>query len=100
MSVKFQETTQTKVTEAASGMASAAAGAAKAATEKREDLTHRVGEFLTGGDTGKGYLAVGRHSTWMLARLTITSKIANVQRPISNNCRQILFEQRCSLPAH
>ncbi|KAK5078543.1 hypothetical protein LTR51_000733 [Lithohypha guttulata] len=71
MSVKFQETTQTKVTEAASGMASAAAGAAKAATEKREDLTHRVGEFLTGGDTGKGYLATNPLRTKMLTSGTL-----------------------------
>lgn len=51
MSVKFQETTQTKVTEAATG-------AARKAGEKNEELSHRIGEYLTGGDTGKGYLAV------------------------------------------
>lgn len=47
MSVKFQETVKTKVTE----------GAQKA-TEKNEDFSHRIGEYLTGGETGKGYLAV------------------------------------------
>ncbi|KAJ9658081.1 hypothetical protein H2198_003919 [Neophaeococcomyces mojaviensis] len=46
MSVKFQETVKTKVTE----------GAQKA-TEKNEDFSHRIGEYLTGGETGKGYLA-------------------------------------------
>lgn len=51
MSVKFQETTQTKVTEAATDTA-------KKASEKSEDLSHRIGEYLTGGETGKGYLAV------------------------------------------
>lgn len=51
MSVKFQETTQTKVTEAATETA-------KKAGEKHEHLSHRIGEYLTGGDAGKGYLAV------------------------------------------
>lgn len=62
MSVKFQEQTTTRVTEAAGGAAGAAAGAAtgaaKAVSEKQEELSHRIGEYLTGGDTGKGYLAV------------------------------------------
>jgi len=51
MSVKFQETTQTKVTEAATD-------ATKKAGEKHEELSHKIGEYLTGGETGKGYLAV------------------------------------------
>lgn len=54
MSVKFQETTKTKVTEAAT----AATDAAKKVGEKHEDLSHKIGEYLTGGDKGKGYLAV------------------------------------------
>lgn len=54
MSVKFQETTQTKVTQAAT----AATDAAKKAGDKSEDLSHKIGEYLTGGETGKGYLAV------------------------------------------
>lgn len=65
MSVKFQETTQTKVTEGVAAGAAAAGTAteslkdvAKKAHEKREELTHRIGEYLTGGDTGQGYLAV------------------------------------------
>lgn len=66
MSVKFQETVQTKVTEGAAAALGATAGtateslkdAAKQAHEKREQLTHRIGEYLTGGDTGQGYLAV------------------------------------------
>lgn len=56
--VKFQETVQTKVTENAGAATESLKGAAKKAVEKQEDLTHRVGEYLTGGDTGKGYLAV------------------------------------------
>ncbi|KAK5939245.1 hypothetical protein PMZ80_008548 [Knufia obscura] len=50
MSVKFQETTQTKVTEAATD-------AVKKAGDKKEELSHKIGEYLTGGDAGKGYLA-------------------------------------------
>lgn len=53
MSVKFQETTKTKVTEAAT----AATNAAQKAGDKSNDLSHKVGEYLTGGETGKGYLA-------------------------------------------
>lgn len=47
MSVKFQETVQTKVV-----------GAAKDLKDKNEDITHRIGDYLTGGETSKGYLAV------------------------------------------
>jgi len=54
MSVKFQETTKTKVTEAAT----AATDAAKKAGDKSEDLSHKIGQYLTGGQAGKGYLAV------------------------------------------
>ncbi|KAK5081914.1 hypothetical protein LTR70_009249 [Exophiala xenobiotica] len=53
MSVKFQETTKTKVTEAAT----AATDAAKKAGDKSEDLSHKIGQYLTGGQAGKGYLA-------------------------------------------
>ena len=51
MSVKFQETTQTKVTGAATD-------AVNKAGEKNEEISHKIGEYLTGGETGKGYLAV------------------------------------------
>ena len=55
MSVKFQETTTTKVTDSAKD---AAKKVGEKAGEKSEDLKHRIGEYLTGGETGKGYLAV------------------------------------------
>lgn len=55
-SVKFQETVQTKVTDTANETVN------KVAEEIRDltsgDLTHRIGEYLTGGATGQGYLAV------------------------------------------
>ena len=66
MSVKFQETVQTQVTgvagdnigKAAGAAANALAGATKSADGKKEELSHKIGEYLTGGETSKGYLAV------------------------------------------
>lgn len=60
MSVKFQETTQTKVTEAATD-------AVKKAGDKKDELSHKIGEYLTGGDAGKGYLAVCDHAQFLSA---------------------------------
>lgn len=61
MSVKFQETVQTKVT-----------GVAKGLKEKNEDITHRIGEYLTGGEVSKGYLAVRLVRTCLTCKLTST----------------------------
>lgn len=60
MSVKFQETVQTQVTDSVNN---ALPGVGDKLRElksdlKNEDLSHRIGEYLTGGDTGQGYLAV------------------------------------------
>ena len=100
MSVKFQETTQTRVTEAAGNAAGAAAGAASAATKalkgKDEDLSHRIGEYLTGGETGKGYLAVGQPKDCFTRRGRSVSKYTNNRRPISSNYKRIHYEPRCS----
>lgn len=58
MSVKFQETVQTKVTDTTNeAVNKVAEGIADA---KSGDLSHRIGEYLTGGATGQGYLAVLR----------------------------------------
>lgn len=59
MSVKFQETVQTKVTDTADVATSATAKLKETLKEEGFDnLGHRIGEYLTGGDTGQGYLAV------------------------------------------
>lgn len=60
MSVKFQETVQTQVTDSANDATARVADKIKDIKSdlKSEDLTHRIGEYLTGGDTGQGYLAV------------------------------------------
>lgn len=59
MSVKFQETVQTKVTDTANVANTATAKVKETLKESGyEDLSHRLGEYLTGGDTGQGYLAV------------------------------------------
>ena len=56
MSVKFQETMTTKVTGPATDAAQKLAE--KAGMDKDESIKHKIGEYLTGGETGKGYLAV------------------------------------------
>lgn len=60
MSVKFQETVQTQVTDTANNAFPHVTDKIRELKTdlKNEDLTHRLGEYLTGGDTGKGYLAV------------------------------------------
>ena len=96
MSVKFQETVQTQVTgvagdnigKVAGAAADALAGATKSADGKKEELSHKIGEYLTGGETSKGYLAVRFGIHGRCAILTLI-------RPISNNSRAIRYERRC-----
>lgn len=78
MSVKFQETVQTQVTDTANNvLPNAIPRVSDKIRElkgdiKNEDLSHRLGEYLTGGDTGKGYLAV--HLTCLFGA-TMTANI-------------------------
>lgn len=84
MSVKFQETVQTKVTEGANKVAAKASEL----SGKNEDLSHKIGEYLTGGDSGKGYLAVRKHPPHRVPSLTR-------RRHTSSNYKQTPSEQRC-----
>jgi len=91
MSVKFQESTKTKVTEAAT----AATAAAQKAGDKSNDLSHKVGEYLTGGETGKGYLAVRDRCARRVTTLVLTS-----YRHTLSSFKPTHFEPRCSHRVH